>query len=72
MVKIIHQTWKDLDPPRDIYRQEWQDSWKRDYPDWEYKFWTDEDNLSFVKNSYPEFFDFFFKYRKRCNKVRFC
>ncbi len=61
MEKIIHQTWKDLDPPRDIYRQEWQDSWKRDYPDWEYKFWTDEDNENLVLQSYPEYFDFFQK-----------
>lgn len=72
MEKIIHQTWKDNSPPRHIYAKEWQDSWKNDYPDWEYKFWTDEDNLSLVKEHYPKFFDFFSSIKKGVVKADFC
>lgn len=55
MVKIIHQTWVDEDIPRNIYKQEWQDSWKNMSPDWDYMFWTDEDNERLIRDEYPSF-----------------
>jgi hypothetical protein len=37
--RILHQTWKDADVPREF--GDWQRSWLRHNPDWEYRFWTD-------------------------------
>lgn len=31
-----------------------QQSWKRNYPDWEYRLWNDDDALNLVKTKYPE------------------
>jgi mannosyltransferase OCH1-like enzyme len=50
---IIHQTWKAEDVPLE-YR-EFQRSWLHHHPNWDYKFWTDEDNLTFVRDHYPWF-----------------
>ena len=54
--KIIHQTWKDFDPPADIYFPEWLESWKKDYPDWEHLLWSDQANESLIMDEYPEFY----------------
>lgn len=54
MERIIHQTWKDENIP-DCYPHVWQESWRRDYPEWEYRFWTDEDNQELVSTFYREF-----------------
>jgi hypothetical protein len=72
MEKIIHQTWKDYDIPRNIYRESWQDSWKNMSPDWEYKFWTDEDNERLVRDDYPMFWDIFQKVKKGVIKSDLC
>ena len=37
--RILHQTWKDADVPRAF--GDWQRSWLRHNPGWEYRFWTD-------------------------------
>ena len=54
--KIIHQTWKDEDIP-DNYPTVWQDSWKEEHPDWEYRFWTDDANRQLVADHYGEFLE---------------
>ena len=41
---IIHQT---APADKSKWKQDWyicQESWKKNFPDWEYKLWTDEDN----------------------------
>jgi hypothetical protein len=41
MPRIIHQTWKtEAIPPQ---WQAAQRSWRDAHPEWEYRFWTDED-----------------------------
>lgn len=51
--KIIHQTWKNDDvPSHNIFCVE---SWKTLNPEYEYKWWTDEDIINFVKEEYPDF-----------------
>jgi mannosyltransferase OCH1-like enzyme len=35
MNKIIHQTWKTMEIP-DVINIEWPDSWKNNYPTWDY------------------------------------
>lgn len=49
--QIIHQTWKTEDVPYK-YR-EFQKSWIDHHPNWEYKFWTDKDNLTLISDQYP-------------------
>lgn len=72
MEKIIHQTWKDHNVPRHIYKESWQDSWKNMSPDWEYKFWTDEDNERLVRDDYSMFWDTFQKVDKGVVKSDLC
>lgn len=56
MTRIIHQTWKAADNiPRQKYPEAWQESWSGLHPEWEYRFWTDGDNLDLVETHYPEF-----------------
>jgi len=49
---FIHQTAKTVAIP-----EKWQPLQaivKNTYPEWEYKLWTDEDNLALVKEHYPQ------------------
>jgi mannosyltransferase OCH1-like enzyme len=51
--KLIHQTAKTADIP-EAWRG-YQRVVQSLHPDWQYKLWTDEDNLAFVKAEYPDF-----------------
>jgi mannosyltransferase OCH1-like enzyme len=51
--RIIHQTWKVEQVP-----EQWlafQQTWRGNHPDYEYRFWTDDDNRAFVAKVFPEF-----------------
>jgi mannosyltransferase OCH1-like enzyme len=52
---IIHQIWNDREIPRDVYRQEWTDSWRIHHPDWLYVLWTGDALLRLAQARYPEF-----------------
>ena len=60
--KIIHQTWKDHDLPQSF--NTWRQSWLSRHPDWEYRFYTDEDCVAFVEKEFPEWFDIYNQYSK--------
>ena len=50
--KIIHQTWKhDLVSYTAARRIQ---SWLKQNPDWTYHLWTNEDNVAFVAQHYPQ------------------
>jgi mannosyltransferase OCH1-like enzyme len=51
--KLLHQTWKNREVPREFHR--WQSSWSRHHPDWEYRLWTDDDNRALIAEHYPRF-----------------
>src|SRR4051812_18747662 len=56
--KILHQTYKS----HDNMRRRWLRYQKKLialHPDWKYNFWTDEDNLKFVKSEFPELLDIY-------------
>lgn len=72
MEKIIHQTWKDYNVPHHIYKESWQDSWKNMNPDWDYMFWTDEDNERLIRDEYPSFWGTFQKVDKGVVKSDLC
>lgn len=67
--KIIHQTWKDHNIPHDIYKKKWIDSWRIYHPDWEYKFWTDEDLRDLIEKHYPWFLDIYDAYEYNICRV---
>ena len=55
--KIIHQTWKtDRVPPK---ARPYVDKVRQLNPDWEYKLWTDDDNLAFVRSEFPELLEIY-------------
>lgn len=69
LTKIIHQSWKDENIPYHIYKKHWIDSWQEKNPDWEYRFWTDADNLNLIKNHYPQYLDLYNSYEKGVDRA---
>lgn len=69
LTKIIHQTWKTKDIPYDIYPKNWIDSWKKLNSDWEYKFWTDEDNRNLILKDYPQYLELYDSYERPIAKA---
>ena len=67
--KIIHQTapantedWHDI----------WftcQKSWKRIYPNYSYVLWNDETMDTFMKNTYPEYYELYSNYPNKIMKI---
>ena len=54
--KIIHLTYKSLEEIPD----KWKDvllAWKKFYPDWEIRFWNDNDNEKLITENFPWFID---------------
>ena len=72
---IIHQT---APADKSKWKQDWyicQESWNKNFPDWQYKLWTDEDNDNFVKLEFPEFYKTYNDYDKliyKIDMVRYC
>ena len=72
---IIRQT---APTDKSKWKQDWyicQESWNKNFPDWQYKLWTDEDNDNFVKTEFPEFYKTYNDYDKliyKIDMVRYC
>lgn len=49
--RIIHQTWRNDHIPKRF--QAFIDGWHRLHPGWEWRLWTDLDNMRFVEEHYP-------------------
>jgi len=60
--KILHQTWKDHDLPEKF--RIWQNSWIRHHPDWEHRFYTDDDCTAFIRQTFPGWLDIYKHYRE--------
>lgn len=73
--KIIHQT---APADENVWHPIWkecQNSWKNNFPDFEYVLWNDEDIEKLVKENYGEYFDLYksFPYHiMRVDFARFC
>ena len=70
--RIIHQTWRS----RTVAPEKGDpESWKRLNPDWEYRFWTDEDLRAFMAEEFPHLIDLFDGYSlpvQRADLARYC
>lgn len=67
--KIIHQT-----APRD--QSKWnpiwkscQETWKKNFPDYEYRMWDDEDLDNLIKTKYEWFYPTYSSYKKKINRI---
>ncbi|MBD0361664.1 MAG: hypothetical protein ICV55_02580 [Coleofasciculus sp. C3-bin4] len=67
MTKIIHQTWKDQNLPVEVAA--FQQTWKANHPNWEYRFWTDEDNREFLQTHYSWFLPIYDSYENKICRV---
>jgi len=70
--KIIHLTYKDYNIP-DVWKTTIQ-VWKKKHPDWEVRFWTDEDNRKLIQTKYPEFLEIYDSYEygiQRADAIRY-
>lgn len=53
--KIIHQTWKTHDLSDKQVKL--TNTWKKNFPDWKYKLYDDDDIDVYVKEKFPELYD---------------
>lgn len=70
--KLIHQTAKTTDIPENC--RPYVEKVKALHPDWQYRLWTDEDNLELVRTRRPEFVDVFRRLPKgimRADAIRY-
>lgn len=70
--KLIHQTWKTSEIPEKYAA--YQQKLISLHPDWEYKLWTDEDNLALVKDHFPDFYETYIGFPKnimRADAIRY-
>ena len=67
--RIIHQTGPTL---KSKWHPRWEDyaqSWKRWFPDYEYRLWNDEDIDAFMQTEYPEAYGLFKSYPHHIQRV---
>jgi hypothetical protein len=65
--RIIHQSWKTEQIP-----ERWlgfQESWRRNHPDYAYRLWTDDDNRGFVAQFFPDFLPVYDGYRHAVSRA---
>ncbi|MCF7786123.1 MAG: hypothetical protein K9N47_08370 [Prosthecobacter sp.] len=67
--RIIHQSWKTADVPTSML--EFQDSWIRHHPGWEYRLWSDADNDRLIHEHYPQFEEAFHRFSPPIVKIDF-
>lgn len=53
--RLIHQTWKTTEVPRS--HGDWVESVRLNHPDYEYRLWTDDENLALVEEHFGWFSD---------------
>ena len=71
--KIIHQTWKTNEIPEQVI--DINKKLLELHPDYEYKLWTDKENLDFIKKEYPFLLKLYESYPnniQRVDLVRYC
>ena len=60
--KIIHQIWSETYKPLPEWFKELGETWKEDYPDWEYMFWDNDAMDKFIKEHYPQHMDIYSRF----------
>ncbi len=65
--RILHQTWKDGNLPRDLKR--FRKTWLDFHPDWEHRLWSDEDNRALLAEHYAWFLPVYDDYPRNIMRV---
>lgn len=65
--RVLHQTYKDNNIPNNL--RVLQKSWLKHNPDWQYRFWSDEDIRGFVVEHFADFLDTFDAYPHNIMRV---
>src|SRR5438270_13280690 len=65
--RIIHQTWKDRDPPPRMAAL--ASTWREHHPGWEHRLWTDEEIRALVASSAPSFLPVYDGYHTHVMRV---
>lgn len=60
--KIIHQIWSGIDEALPKHFKELGETWKRDYPEWQYYLWNNQSMNDFIKKYYPQYWDIYNKF----------
>ena len=60
--KIIHQIWSGVSEPLPEHFRLFGETWKRDYPDWEYVFWDNQKMEAFIHEHYPHYWDIYSRF----------
>ena len=69
--KIIHQSWKNDNVVGPF--KKWSETWKKFNKGYEYRLWTDDDNLRLISEHFPEFLQTYKSYNhniKRADSAR--
>ncbi len=69
--RLIHQSYKTAVLPP--FFTAWRQSWFDENPQYEYRFWTDDDNRAFIQKEYPWFLAYYDEYNmpiKRADAMR--
>ena len=72
--KIIHQIWSGVDEPLPTHFKILGDTWKNDYPTWQYEFWDNDRMNIFVQDFYPHYWKLYnsFQYNvQRWDAIRY-
>ena len=56
---IIHQIWSDSKTPLPKYFNALCETWKNDYPEWEYILWNDQMMDEFIQEQYPQYWNIY-------------
>jgi hypothetical protein len=75
MKKIIHQTGPSNTDDWHALWKPCSESWKKQFSDWEYRFWNDDEIDNLVRTEYPEYYDMYNEFPVHIMKidfVRFC
>lgn len=67
--KILHQTWKTQNLLPKF--EEWQSMWKKNCPDYKYKFYTDDDLSEVIEKHFPQYLKSFNSFDKHIERVDF-
>ncbi len=60
--QIIHQIWSGIKEPLPEKFRLLGETWKRDYPNWQYEFWDNGRINQFIKEYYPQYWYVYCKY----------
>lgn len=65
--KIIHQTWKNAEVPAEF--APYQNKVRALNPGWQYRLWTDDENLKFVEQEFSDFLEIYLGFPRHIMRV---